>query len=55
MEHKQYKTPTVKIVEIRVERLLGVESMGMDSTNKVTSDESVFSRSAQGSWDDYVE
>ena len=52
MEQKQYKTPTAKIVEIKAGRLLGSESMGMNSTNKVTSDESVFSRSDRDTWVD---
>lgn len=52
MEQKQYKSPTVNIVEIKVGKLLGSESMGMNSTNKVTNDNSVFSRSDRSEWDD---
>lgn len=52
MEQKQYKSPTVNIVEIKVGKLLGSESMGMNSTNKVTNDSGVFSRSDRSGWDD---
>lgn len=52
MKQKQYKTPTVNIVEIKIESLLGGESLGMKSTQTVTRDEDVFSRSGHSNWDD---
>lgn len=52
MKQRQYKAPIVHIVEIKAGRLLGSESMTLDSTNKVTNDNSVFSRSNHSEWDD---
>lgn len=52
MKQKQYKTPTVNIVEIKIQSLLGSESLGVNNNKTVTSDESVFSRSGNSNWDD---
>lgn len=52
MKQKQYKTPTVNIVEIKIEKLLGNESLGVNNNKTVTSDNDVFSRSGHSNWDD---
>ena len=52
MKQKQYKTPTVNIVEIKIQSLLGSESLGVNSTKTVENDNDVFSRSGHSNWDD---
>lgn len=49
MKKNSYKVPDIKIVTIKIESLLGSESMAIDNTHTVTNDNAVFSRG--GSWD----
>ena len=50
MKKNIYKTPIIKIVAIKTERLLVSESMGVNNSQTVTNDNAVFSRDS--SWDE---
>ena len=52
MNKKQYKTPTCQTVELNNQHVLAGESMTVDNTKTVTSNDQVFSDENGTVWED---
>ena len=52
MDKKKYIAPTALVVKLNIESLLTTESIGVDSTHKVTNNDQVYSRRGKSFDDD---